>query len=420
MGKSTSGGRNRQPPSKPAKPHKDFPLFPHATKRWAKKIRGKLYYFGPWSDPQAALQRWLDQHDDLLAGRTPRAPVSGFIVRHLLNHFLTSRQRLVESGELTARSFGDYKRTCEGIAKGLGLDRLVTDLAADDFERFRAELARTRGPVTLGNEIQRVRVVFNYAYNQGLVPQPIRYGGGFKKPSAKTMRLARAARGDRLFSPEEIRQLLAAAGVQLRAMVLLALNAAFGNADCGRLPIKALDREGGWVSFPRPKTGVARRFPLWPETMEALRQVLAARRPAQDVEDDGLVFLTSRGRPWAKETKDNPIAAEFHKLLARAGVPNGRGFCCLRHVFRTVADESMDQPAIDHIMGHARDDMASHYRERIADDRLRRVVDHVRMWLFGQPAREPVVAEPAAIAFDARPLLLAGVVADLRKEGETQ
>jgi hypothetical protein len=79
--------------SKPAKPYKDFPLFPHATGRWAKKIRGKFHYFGPWSNLDAALQRYLGERDDLYAGRTPRASQDGLTIRELVNKYLTAKTR---------------------------------------------------------------------------------------------------------------------------------------------------------------------------------------------------------------------------------------------------------------------------------------------------------------------------------------
>jgi integrase len=392
MHKPTRLRRGRKP-ARPEKPRPDFPLFPHATGRWAKKIRGRLVYFGPWSDPEGALNKYLDQKDDLHAGRRPRAHAGEVLVRDVLNHFLTAKKLLLESGELTARSWALYHATCERVAEAFGRTRPLADLRAEDFNQLRAAVAKKWGPVALGNEVQRIRCVFKYAYDAGLVETPVRFGPAFKGPSRKVLRQARAAKGLRLFEPAEVRSLLAAVGARpaIKAMLLLGVNCGFGNSDCARLPKAALDLDGGWLDFARPKTGVPRRCCLWPETVQSLRDALARRPAARDPANEGLVFLTQYGRSWARPGRDNPLSVLVSRLLRGLGLyREGLSYYALRHTFRTVADESKDQPAIDHIMGHARDDMASVYREKISDQRLRAVAEHVHAWLFGTGAERKV------------------------------
>jgi hypothetical protein len=82
-------------PARPAKPSPDFPLFPHATGQWAKKIRGRMHYFGPWADADGALQKYLAEKDDLHAGRTPREDTEGLTVKELCNEFLRAKQAAV-------------------------------------------------------------------------------------------------------------------------------------------------------------------------------------------------------------------------------------------------------------------------------------------------------------------------------------
>src|SRR5262249_12599810 len=145
---------------------------------------------------------------------------------------------------------------------------------------------------------------------------PMRFGQSFNRPSKKTLRIERAKKGPRMFSASEIRMMLAAASTQLKAMVLLGINAAFGNADCGRLPFGALDLNGCWVTYSREKTGVARRAKLWPEAVEAIREAITQRpKPKEDGLEDR-VFVTARGGSWFKQT-DNPLAKETSKLLRR-------------------------------------------------------------------------------------------------------
>jgi integrase len=379
------------PSAKPTKPSPDFPLFAHNNGTWAKKIRGKLHYFGPWAGmpgpdhgADAALTKYLAEKDDLHAGRMPREAPGALTVFTLCGRFLTAKQHQRDAGELTERTFADYTATCQRLIKAFGRNRLVADLRPDDFERLRSSIAKQYGPARLAVEVTRARAVFGYAFKGRLLDRPVIYGDSFKVPSQRTLRLHRAEQGPRMFEADEIRRMLQAAGQPLRAMILLGINCGFGNADCGTLPMAALDLDGGWVNYHRPKTGITRRCPLWPETVAAVKEWLSLRPEPAGEAAARLAFLTRYGLTWQKKNT-NPITQAMCKLLDTLGIDGRGSFYSLRHTFMTVADEAGDFWATRYIMGHASDDISTHYRERISDERLRKVTDHVRAWLFGAP-----------------------------------
>jgi len=92
------------------------------------------------------------------------------------------------------------------------------------------------GPVAVGNEIQMIRSIFKHGFEAGIIDRPVRFGPGFKKPSAKVLRQTRAAAGPKLFAVNEIKSLLKHADSIMRPMVLLGLNAALGNTDWRSFP----------------------------------------------------------------------------------------------------------------------------------------------------------------------------------------
>src|SRR5262245_56513827 len=138
-------------PAVPNKPRPDFPLYIHGPKdqpqrcRWAKKVRGKPHYFGKYTDdPKGAeaLKLWLDQKDELLAGRTPRAKREGLTIAELCDRYLQAKEKKRDSGELSNHSFGDYKETCDRIVAHFGKQRPVSDLLPEDFEALRSSIAK--------------------------------------------------------------------------------------------------------------------------------------------------------------------------------------------------------------------------------------------------------------------------------------
>lgn len=371
---------------KGSKPHPDFPLFRHATGRWAKKVRGKFEYFGKIDDDpdgQAALNLWLEQKDYLLAGRRPPLKTDELTVGDLANRYLTFKTQLLKSGELAKRTFDRYYANCATIVAFLGKTRPVDDLQPDDFQELRASIAEKYGPVSLANEIQMTRSLFKYGFDNALLSRPIVFGQGFRKPSAKTLRRNRVAKGPKMFTAEQIRKMLEVATVNMKAMILLAINGGLGNTDLALIPVSAVNLRSKWLNYPRPKTAIERKIPLWPETVAAIRVVKTQRKKNHVPDSEKLLFVGVRGTTYVCEHLGYRVNQEAAGVIEKAKI-KGRTFYDLRRTFQTIAEGCRDLTAVQSIMGHApaADDMSAIYRQRVDDERLLAVVNYVHDWLF--------------------------------------
>jgi integrase len=128
---------------------------------------------------------------------------------------------------------------------------------------------------------------------------------------------------------------------------------------------------------------------LWPETVAALNAVIAKRPAPRDEAHAEFVFITCRGVPWSNGPLGgrDSIGLMFRRVLINLGLyRSGIGFYSLRRSFATVASNSLDQIAVDAIMGHSprHSDMPALYRQRVSDSRLEAVANYVRQWLFSK------------------------------------
>lgn len=295
------------------------------------------------------------------------------------------------------------------------MSRPAAALSAPDFQRYRRLLVtqglsgtKGLGVFALTRAIVTVRAMFKWAADTELLEHTPRWGKGFVRPSVVEFRRSRAKHerenGKKIFTSEQVRSLIEAAGPALKAAILLGINGGFGNSDCSALPVAAIDLKVAIIDFERPKTAVRRVVPLWPETSAALKSILTTERVGPATESAArLVFQTESCLPLVRQIMRAGGDGEFEKvthvdrlsdwfddlLAAKELKRRGIGFYTLRHTFRTWADETNDQHAIHLVMGHAIPGMSGIYVEEIGLERLRRVVDRVRRKLWPRRRRAP-------------------------------
>ena len=360
-----------------------FPLFVHKGRGyWCKTVLGKHHYFGKVADdPQGkeALKLWLYEKDWLLAGLDPPPydpdGASTISVKYVLNKFLGAKEAKLEAGDLSQRTFDELKETGSLVLDAIPASLEARLLVPAHFNKVMAAInKRYQSPNSRGKFVGQVKSIFKFAYENGLIDRPANIGTEFKKPSQKSIRQHRNAKGDQSLNPDEVKSLLKHASVNMRAMLLLGLQAGFSNIELSELPRSAI--KGDWIEWPRAKTATQRRIPLWKETKQAIQAAIKDGKP-----DGELVFY----RNGIRYRDRRFICYEFTKIAMLAGVEN-HTFYDLRRTFQTVAEnscEDYDLPAIKSIMGHAdnRNDMSAGYRQNISDERLHAVTNAVRKWL---------------------------------------
>ena len=196
-------------PAKPDKPWPTFPLYAHKSGRWAKKIRGKTHYFGPWRDPDQGARRYLADKDDLEAGRRPSRASTGvtdaLAVKQMVGLFLDSKEINVESGEMekstwkayeSARQAGDSCLRCQHR----GREPRPRQLPAAP----KRSSENTQASGVYHTAIAKIKAIFHWAANdQGYIDRLPRFGSSFKRPSKPDLDREREERAGGFLRPSK-------------------------------------------------------------------------------------------------------------------------------------------------------------------------------------------------------------------------
>ncbi len=307
-----------------SRPARDPVSYHQATGQYYVTRGGKRRYLGSDHDEaiarfhQLALNRPIEK---------PQKQVARILAKDLANRFIATQKANWRNRDTTLRGYRDWFRRFLEDHPSL----IARDFTVEHFAAWKIELVeRGYSAESINHYLGAVRAMYRFAEDTDLLE--------------RTPKLARVKNASRkngiarpVYSKDQLKQLLDVADVNMRAMILLALNCGFGPKDLSDL--RWSDFGPDHVTLARSKTGIAQSFRLWPETLEAVENVREDRcalidrlaKRGRSRTDDGRFVVTKYWRPWDK----NSIAGQFRKLCIKTGVPC-YGFYRLRHCASTA------------------------------------------------------------------------------------
>ena len=356
-----------------------FPLTLHPTGKYCKKIKGKIRYFG--TDKKQALERYLAQATYLHRDQRliQKASNGKMTLKKLSDLYLKYQHSRVLAGALTPKHYNDQISSLNRLASFLRQGCRIESISTLDLQNYKRKLQSAYASVDrLNLNISVMKAMFHWARRNDVLENI---------PNIDAISRGKVVHQEKYtFNSQQISKLLSAAGMKMKAMIWLGLNCGFGCTDCGKLKWKDLDFKNSRVKLAINKTGVRRNFSLWPETIQALKEV---PRSGQ------LVFYTSEGHPWVRTviktngdgeceyTSVNRITPTFSRLMKKVGIhaPKGTGFYALRRTAATMAARSGDPFAVQRLLGHVDLTMATRYVQDVSEQ-TDRVINNSRQYVI--------------------------------------
>jgi integrase len=309
-----------RPASNPISYHK-------RTKQYYVTRSGRRIYLG--ADREEALDKYYRLNLGLEPVQAEPAIPNHITMKELANRFLTVQQANWQTPTTTLKSYKDWLgRFLKDNPKAW-----VADFTVERFAAWKLSLMkRGYSPESINHYLTAVRSMFIFAEDTGIIDKAPKLRRVKNQARLKTTTISKP-----LYTLEELQNLLGSADLQMKTMILLALNCGFGLKDMRDLTWKHID--GDRVTLPRSKTGICQTYLMWIETCSLLEEVRhqrdertakALKRGAQRC-DNGHIFVTRYWRPWNKDA----IGLQFNKLCKKAKVPC-YGFYRLRHCASTA------------------------------------------------------------------------------------
>jgi len=373
------------------------------TYRWGGKFRWLLLGYYPATTLVAARKKARAARKDLDDGHDPRArqlasvraALSSKTFRQIAEAYLEEhakpRKRSWRNDERMLIGSPHRKRTGKraypSVVKRWG-DIPAAEIRRSDVRGLLSETAN-RAPVMANRLLACVRKVFNFALEREWVDaNPC---AALKAPGLEQAR-------DRVLSSDELNSLWTALDAEsplVRDVFRVLLLTAQRSGEVFRMRWDELqaDDTAGWWTLPAERTKNKRPHRVW--LSEAVRQILAARRPSAD---------GASSSPWvfASTRKGGQPVAHVSKAVARLKRATGIDFRphdLRRTAASLMAAAGVEESVIPKVLGHVPDGVTRrHYNlyaydveKRAALDRWAAVLDTL---IRGEQPRGNVLAFP--------------------------